>query len=438
MGQKMVTGRREAPSDNATSTGNAIAFLALTIFLLTVYIRPGEIVAEWRGSSIAATLMSMCGLLAVVTLVTRPVSVTAYDVYMVAFGLAATLSLAFHGWFGGTLLILQTLGPCLLAYGLTRIAIRTVGGLTRTAQVIVLLSAFLAANGLLQYYTGKGFGEVEALSQHVATDENFDPEPETRIQGTGIFNDPNDLAFALVVAAPLNLMLLLERRNPFSRLVYAGTIAAILAAIVLTRSRGGFIALLVAIATLMGRRRGWKAVVVVLGVGVVSFAVIAAGRLARFDPSEVSAQGRVEAWSVGLQLLKSHPFIGVGYGAFTDYNEIVAHNSYINVLAELGLSGGYPFIALAFLYLYSFRKYTSERLSPAYDAWLASGVGALVCIVFLSRQYTVPLFLLFGIGASVAAMRGVERPRFAELKIVVATAGVVGATYAAVMLFKAW
>ena len=46
-------------------------------------------------------------------------------------------------------------------------------------------------------------------------------------------------------------------------------------------------------------------------------------------------------WGAGLQMLKSHPLFGVGFGNFADHAGLTAHNSIVVCAAELGLFGLY-------------------------------------------------------------------------------------------------
>jgi hypothetical protein len=47
----------------------------------------------------------------------------------------------------------------------------------------------------------------------------------------------------------------------------------------------------------------------------------------------------MEAWAVGLDLIKSHPFFGVGFERFGEFFFITAHNTIIVCAAELGMYG---------------------------------------------------------------------------------------------------
>ncbi len=47
----------------------------------------------------------------------------------------------------------------------------------------------------------------------------------------------------------------------------------------------------------------------------------------------------MEAWAVGIDLIKHHPFFGVGFGRFGEYFFITAHNTIVVCAAELGMFG---------------------------------------------------------------------------------------------------
>ena len=120
-----------------------------------------------------------------------------------------------------------------------------------------------------------------------------------------------------------------------------------------------------------------------------------------------SARGRLEAWYFGIQMLISYP-LGIGKGAFVDHHGLTAHNSYVLVAGELGfigycLWGG----ALVFTIMsgFLFIKHTKfkvdlteeQRNELAINKTLFfSMTGFMVTGFFLSRSYTVLLFIFMG------------------------------------------
>jgi O-antigen ligase len=157
-------------------------------------------------------------------------------------------------------------------------------------------------------------------------------------------------------------------------------------------------------------------------------ALIAATRLSNIDAGEESAAGRVDAWYTALQLFQHSPLTGVGFGLFTEYNDLTAHNSWLLVLAELGLPGyvlWFCSFAFSMQQLWLIARTSGQPTDSSANAveiaddrrfataLLYSGIGILVTAFFLSRSYSVLLFLFWGWCAGVhngALRRGIGIP----------------------------
>jgi len=252
-------------------------------------------------------------------------------------------------------------------------------------------------------------------------------------RATGPLEDPNDLAYFLVVALPLLIALPPERRR-IGRgaqvgMVLAATVVAAGAAA--TFSRGGAIALTCAIAWLVARRAlplpalgGALAMLAVLGLASV---LMAGPELARaLQEKSYIAGSNVDTrelrWQAAARMLAENPVLGVGPGGFrSEYAassrnaEIaeqtpVAHDIYLEIAAELGL----PAFVL-FLGLLAITIVASERVLRASTdrgpmvAVQASLIAAAVAATFLSEQYYLPIWLL--IAVAVAADLRVRKER---------------------------
>jgi O-antigen ligase len=185
----------------------------------------------------------------------------------------------------------------------------------------------------------------------------------------------------------------------------------LLVGIYLTNSRGGLLVLLLEIAIWSAIRLGSVATGA-LAVALIPV-VFAATRLSTMNAEEESAAGRVDAWYVALQLFREHPLFGVGYGLFADHNEITAHNSWMLVLAELGLPGYLLWftlvgISLQMMWTVSRFRAAHERAEDANSAdadralaaaLLWSGGGMMAAAFFLSRSYSILMFLFWGCAA---------------------------------------
>jgi O-antigen ligase len=184
--------------------------------------------------------------------------------------------------------------------------------------------------------------------------------------------------------------------------------AALLYAVALTRSRG-VIPALGLLLFLTFRRRLGRTLSLSLGVLGGLAAILFGFTGGRTLSVDESAEGRLEAWAAGLQMLKSSPIWGVGHGAFLDHHPLVAHNSFVHCFAETGLVGYFLWLALLVLTLGGLKRL--QESAPATEegrearrwahAIQLSLTGFLAGAFFLSRSYGVMLFLLLGLGTAV-------------------------------------
>jgi probable O-glycosylation ligase (exosortase A-associated) len=245
--------------------------------------------------------------------------------------------------------------------------------------------------------------------------------------GSGTY-DPNDLALVLAMHIPL-LVFLLGTSGPVARLL-AGVMAIIcLYGIVLTQSRGGFLALVAVSVLLMWRTRLSPALkfLIVLAVFLV-FATMAGSefwdRMATIwspkSEHDRTAGGRTELWITGLKIIATHPW-GSGYGLCAIAEGVAsggkafrwntAHNSFLQVGIELGVAGLIVFVCLLLRTYKDLRRVQALQFSsPQHrqEKDLASMlevslIGFLVGGFFLSQAYS--MFLYFVVGLSFALSR---------------------------------
>jgi O-antigen ligase len=159
-----------------------------------------------------------------------------------------------------------------------------------------------------------------------------------------MLNDPNDFAQFLIMCIPL--LTLAWRKGRVLRNMMFVTVPAIilLCGVGLTHSRGGFIALSVILLLSLRNRLG--IVRSAIAAGVVFAAILALNMTGGRDVSVAAGHGRVTAWGAGIGFLKTSPLFGIGFNNFLDQWGIVAHNSYIQCAAELGLFGYFFWMGL--------------------------------------------------------------------------------------------
>jgi O-antigen ligase len=221
--------------------------------------------------------------------------------------------------------------PILIVYYFVLIGCRTPFHLKLMVFVLFGVGLYIFAQGALADHYH------EVMSPYLET-EGTGQTLVFRYKGLGVLSDPNDLAEFFAMVIPL----LWIRWKPGSYV--ANLLFTILPALALatgmyfTHSRGGVIALMAIV--LFGFKDR---------MGVVLSSILAAGLFLGLVALNVGGNrgmneddgGRVAAWITGLEIFKSHPFVGVGIGHFSDFNDTghTAHNSYVLVLSEVGILG---------------------------------------------------------------------------------------------------
>lgn len=206
---------------------------------------------------------------------------------------------------------------------------------------------------------------------------------------------PNVLAGVLVVILPVVCGLILfswPDLSVFERSVSSLSTAAMLAVLLLTFSRGSWIALgtVILILPLLRWRRGWILMVIA---GIVLAAIIPVfglENLVRFLSATSTIEGldgRLEIWSRALYMVRDFPFTGIGMGAFGTMADQMyplelfepgttphAHNLFLQIAVDLGIPGLIGWLLVYFsIWKSAWKLFQYGRVHP--DR-LAAGLGA--------------------------------------------------------------
>ena len=166
----------------------------------------------------------------------------------------------------------------------------------------------------------------------------------------GLFNNPNDLAIHLVTMMPIVVAMALASKNIILRLFYLAITVLFLFATLVTFSRGGFLALIIAGAVMVwkvGRAERVKYTIFSIIFGGL-FILLAPGNygiriLSIFLPgldSVGSADARREGLITSIIVTARNPWgIGIGNSPMFGAHNLQTHNSYTQVSSELGLLG---------------------------------------------------------------------------------------------------
>ncbi len=264
-----------------------------------------------------------------------------------------------------------------------------------------------------------------------------DTDSRVYIASGTFLSDGNDFALSVTILLSYCIFLLLESKNFRERGVYVALLVFLVACIVLTKSRGGTIAL-GCVGLYYWLKTDRKVWIGFLGAAVVlGILVYAPGtyfdRMSTINTQEGSAQGRISAWKAAVRMATDRPF-GVGAGHFphryADYrselggpHRMTAHSIYFLVLGELGFTGLFWLIAFLATNLTANRRLAqSLRDGPSEECatavrllWSmnASVVAFASGGAFLSQVYTPHLYVLAGL---LTAVRRIVRERHGLLR----------------------
>jgi O-antigen ligase len=301
-------------------------------------------------------------------------------------------------------------------------------------RTIAVFGFFLAIFGLTQSFT--------------SPDKLYWIRDMPQSQAFGPFINRHHFAgyMELTLALPLGLVFsgAIEKEKKFIYLFAAGLMAV---ALVLTNSRGGIISLLaellflVATMGLRRKRHGKSAhhnrppriksaaikaglalslVVALFGGVVLLGGEDALTRIVGSVNTDDPTTGRAHFWSVTVDIIKTHPWIGTGLGAFgvvyTGYDSRngtyrleQAHNDYLQVLSDGGIIGAV--IALFFVVNLFRMGFTRRDSRDDFRRGVATGAMAgcfavLVHSFFDFTLHTPANALLFLVMAALATMNG--------------------------------
>lgn len=348
----------------------------------------------------------VAGLAAFLALVQAPVSGyplrAIQNVLVTAFFGWAMIAWILHGWFGGAILVISNLGPVIILYYLLTAGLRTINHFRITAAVMVSLSLYAGLRGFLAFHYGVD-PEIYLMEQYAVIGEG----PLLRARFLGVLSDPNDLAQMHLTVLPM-LLMLWKPKSPVRNFVLVGPLLAFLAyAVYLTHSRGVLVGLAFLIMVYLRSRFN----PIIMTIGTVAFAVgmIALGFSGGRSVSFGAGSDRIEAWGVGLGLLKSYPLHGVGFMNFTEYHEITAHNSFVLCFSELGIVGFFLWLAIIVCSMMQLNSILAlQGDNPKFQPlmrWVRmvqlSFTGFLVTSWFLSRTYVALFWILVAMSTAI-------------------------------------
>jgi O-antigen ligase len=334
---------------------------------------------------------------------------------------------------------LALLGVAILGVPMSLWPVRSINALTTEFVPNLLLMAMLAASirGARDLEWLALVNLIGACVYSLYVNLSFDIGADGRLT-TVIFYDANDLALVLLCTIPFAVFFLVKAGWQY-RLLGAASLILLVVTLVSSGSRGGFLGF---VAILLFMLFGYRAIprrvrflVVIGGFGFFSLIASAAyweqirtltNPTQDYNWSGQSPEGRMEVWRRGLGYVASHPALGVGLRNFPlaegmlseesrartergrGFKWSVAHNSFLEVAVELGLTGLIFFVGMI---VAAFRAVAKSRSTPllgdaesrsevAFACTLSTAlIGFVVAGMFVSAAYYSCLYVVLGLTA---------------------------------------
>lgn len=239
---------------------------------------------------------------------------------------------------------------------------------------LCFITLILSLTGIYQYLHGIGFQGAGML----------------RIKGLSY--DPNYFAFELIIPLAVVISLFFYYSHINIKILLFTIISLIIATIVLTYSRAGFLMLLSVLFLTVGIRFFKKRGFIVSGIFIVCLLLIIISFIPSaywerissiLDFSDPAIKERLVAAKAGTEMVLKHPFRGVGWGVCRleflkeslvsgelPHKLLDAHNTFIITAAELGI-GGLFFMILLFLWSFKYFREAKKAFLIKKDFLLA-------------------------------------------------------------------
>jgi hypothetical protein len=329
-----------------------MGFFLSVLYLVISYLTPEVLFGRLAAAHIELILAALIFAASVPTIVKSFALKTPQSLALVGLAFAVILSVIFGmGWVGGGIRAFLGFVPNALGYFFVCLHCNTKKKLQALVAMMLFVCLFVIAKGSFDLLHGvppegppiiASYGSFDGNAWDVSHPYLFAMRNDSgewiyRLRGLGFINDPNDFGQMVVCVMPL-MFIFWKPKRIFRNIAFVLLpTAVLLGGLLLTHSRGGLLAL-IAVLVVAARRRIGTIPALVLAAMIFSAAMalqFTGGRGISADAGE----DRTALWGESLQLLKTHPLFGVGFGNLPDYLGHTAHNSVAVCAGELGLVG---------------------------------------------------------------------------------------------------
>jgi putative inorganic carbon (HCO3(-)) transporter len=381
------------------SLGHKFSYAALFLFTLVLYTRPSEL----SQSPIAASIALVVGVITLAFFLPTQLalegnlSAPLIEVKLIAlFAILAIVNIPLamspaDSWqtFSGTFI------RCLVMFVVLVNVVRTEARLKGLLYLAIGAAVLLSIGAINEYRYG------------LATVEGY----RVSGRGVGIFGNTNDMALFVVTILPITVAFFLVSRRKIGKILFGALAALMLAAVVLSYSRGAFLGLVVVLiffAMKLGRRHR-LAIVAAIVLLSAAFLFLAPGNyglrllsifVPSLDPLQTADARRGELFRSIYTAIR-HPFFGIGMGNYASQvslRGIVTHNAFTEVAAEMGLAA----LACYTMFIVSPLRKLGQIVRDTFDGransryyYLALGLQASLIAYMVSSFFLSVAFLWY-------------------------------------------
>lgn len=268
-----------------------------------------------------------------------------------------------------------------------------------------------------------------------------------------VYYDANDFGLVIVCTIPFAVYFLGKGHRRSRRIAALIALAMFLTSMVKTGSRGGFIGLIAVMLYVLLRYRAIPARVrlAVTIAGVALFLGFASDKYwtlmgtilhPKSDYNYTDSEGRVEVWKRGVGYMLHSPLTGVGVAAYPvaeggselaqqlsaegkGFKWSVAHNSFLETGAELGIPALLVFVAMLGVTGFSltrlsprgrFAPWISRREMALAQMLIGALIGFTVAGVFVSAEYFAYLYFLLALSVGLVKLVRVRAAAFPAMR----------------------
>jgi putative inorganic carbon (HCO3(-)) transporter len=288
--------------------------------------------------------------------------------------------------------------------------------ITLVIRAFALSGAAVAGYGILQYLRG-AHGASAWLDSEMFSDIGL------RVYST--LGNPNVLAEYLLLVIPFAAALVLTEKRVLPRLLFLGSLAAMLLCMALTFARGGWLGLILAAAVFLIMLDRRFILLGIFGLAALYFLlpdVIVSRFLSIGNLEDGSTSYRLSIWLGTLAMLRDFWFVGIGPGtaAFNKiyplygYNTVAAphsHNLFLQFVCDSGVAALIVFVMVVFSLLRALASSVAGSADKTMNRFRIAAISAVVGFLaqgltdYSFYNYRVTLVFWASVGLGMALSR---------------------------------